>query len=550
MTGASSLQNLFQVTESRQQPATPERDFYSPTEVTRNGTAKLYLGVKDSPRNSKKLLLSHNLSQSALDVRQGDEDSLSLTNSHSLGFPESTSLSRNSLSPSVKTSSLSLNVVSSRNSTLIDEDELADIEATQSENKFYSNLQNAQNQHKPVIKSKSKEVSGVSNSANLAHNAHLKSTFYNLPNKNKKPAPPPPARKKKGIKSGNLVRKTSQYTSDLRSNLYNSDLALAESCENTVNNPYFADLKSSFKPSADSGRIILETGSLFSKEETSKSWNDLQVDVEAHKVASSVPEYPSPDYSASESEAEEPVENCEGARDQQGLLQRRSAEYEMVKKAREKSLAELEPGIGDQTVVHEVIDSKEERREREAEIAVLQPDSQKYALLSSSLHAITTSAVQTPPQNSNAPRMNHETGACDTSLGSPESVLVTQPPPIVSSMTPKPSPGTFQSDLTAAINKRKSQIDLSSKMDGNVSVEQKVQKQSELKTMQYDPGLSRVSVKDEDAIRKEGNPELSSTLSTGKGSESGGSSLNTTAVDEEEQDVDAVISQFSGGGAT
>ncbi|XP_075242687.1 uncharacterized protein LOC142337400 isoform X4 [Convolutriloba macropyga] len=292
----SSLQNLFQTTATD----TTQNNNTSPNTTQPDGPdtpkPKLFQSARDSPRNKKKLGGSHIYSQSALNIRELSEsnDSLQSSVSHreqntyereQKDFPhQQTNFASNQLSSNSTSSisSLSLTIPSSRNSTLIEEDDELQIAAIDSQKSpvTYTNVsynQNANN-HKPVIKSKSKDVIGPVSASN---NSTLKSTFYNLSSKSKKPAPPPPPKRKKEkrVLDDSLNSSTSDFSSsnDLKTNLFMSELALSESnfnSENTNSLPVISSGNSSFKPKKST------------QLQTYTSLSEINLDLDANKMTS------------------------------------------------------------------------------------------------------------------------------------------------------------------------------------------------------------------------------------------------------------------------
>ncbi|XP_063723088.1 SH3 and multiple ankyrin repeat domains protein 2-like isoform X3 [Symsagittifera roscoffensis] len=601
----SSLQNLFQVSSS---PNSSTRT----TNISQSGTQdslrpKLFQSARDSPRNAKKLPSSQMYSHSALDIREVSESTESV-NTNSENSSERTKFSTNESTTALSSSSastLSLAVPSSRNSCLIEDDEELQIAANGSQTVYANISYHNQNNHKPVIKSKSKDSSN--NAANPAINSSLKSTFYNL-SKSKKPAPPPPPKRKpqeKGYLDNNLDSSTEFSTTDLNTNLRMSEIALNQHSENSISTsaiPVIANGSSSFKPKKSTQLQLLNTNKEISLETENSSQLSQNVQTQEISVTiasssstqmSSEPEQPSPsegfklpspDYSDSENESgaddntsttstipeisESVYNNTDNNPHQFGSgLKNRESELQMMQDARNQPLAQLEDD-DDEDSDSEFNEDKHVRLTKYSQkVEKLNLPSGDSDEDSYTKHTYRVSTVPESAKSKSGSVSNVE----DFALCSPSSVIVTETQTIQYKQPEQPV-SLFQGDLLAAINKRKSQVvDNDNVENPATSIDKRVQKQSEENSVQYKPGASTVnlrlhrepvygdSFKTTSQIERENSetfaytpaaPQDSSTSSSAD-AETSQTRISSGSLDycrqndvDDDADVDALISQF------
>ena len=509
--GALSLQDLFKPssqydTSATQQdqspeeeqptnhiPVTPETEVAQPW--TPSGSKKLFVSAKNSGLSGKSRS-SPRLCRSELDLRNLETSMECLD---STGQNSSTGNGQNKQDVngnlltvnSSSTVSLTVDTISSGKSTLLEEDEEAEIAAADGRQQIYANISNkiTLNHHKPVIKSKSKELPPTT--TQVPNNSSLKSAFYNR-SKAKKPAPPPPKR-------GQNLKTESEFAeddlADLKSNLIQSDIALSEST--SISN--ISKVKSSFKPKKDTSNaesimpdLKPEVSSSTMKPKIQTNQKD-QIEVpqkveqeflpEERIFYPGIPDLPSPDYSDSEPELEisddvEVSSQTFGAREKHSLPSdaisshiSSKTSYDSIQEAREQSLAELQQIIANQA------DESSLRNTKRANVFT-DIDRQSPFSSNHSLHLEAQPELRAP-RNSSGPLGSR----AESTKGSYKKEKIELPNPEKASIVSKPTPKSsqiifgsptniitsekptvvtqnkFHADLSEALLKRKSRLE-------------------------------------------------------------------------------------------
>ena len=510
---------------------------------------------------------------------------------------------------SSSTVSLTVDALSSGTSTLLEEDEEAEIAAADGRQQIYANISNKivlhNNHHKPVIKSKSKELPPTSQT--VPNNSSLKSAFYNR-SKTKKPAPPPPKRKQTPKQVG--VQGSAEAGGigkddlpDLKSNLIQSDLALSETSKiESTNISNISNIKSSFKPKKDPSSDVIpdpqpEDPLQESKTEVMKLQQkqgpevpvklEPEVQPDEPNLQLNLAELPSPDYS-DESEPElEVSEDVEvpsqqhfGPKEKLSLASdaisshiSSKSSYESIQEARELSLAELQRSIANQEEDmifekpkrtdfytafdrHSICSSTNSIQLEAQPETFVSPDSSnsfsdtlknKLEVSNSSFRAdeIEDQKVKKPVSS----KPNARSG--EVEFGSSSSVVVTEKPPLVAQ-------NNFHADLNEALSKRKSRLE-SNIIHPSSFVEEptRIPPQTSETTLQREcrPSSGKTpKTSSEEAVRESRKESLETSLAPKVEAEKPDpvrnlrkrsvSKVNNSELGGSEEDVDALINQF------